>query len=304
MKKAFTLIELLVVIAIIAILAAILFPVFAQAKAAAKASSDLSNTKQIGIATMLYIQDTDDTYPQGYWYKNDLGENNGYVDISIMLMPFMKSTQLWVSPVDPNNGLDPRWAPCVNQGDFSASNPPCDNQVAKKSYVPNAALIPRKRRSIDPASVTSATAVDQPAGTIIFGTFSQYKSCVYDTSNQQNNNIVNKSHRPTNAAMSQSGGKLSFDNAADFTVDVYAVTTAVANAAFEVCKTQESGALPHIKYINPKTTANGSNYSFADGHSKNIRFEATLNPENFMWGKAMYTAGGKAFLDQNGQPVR
>jgi prepilin-type N-terminal cleavage/methylation domain-containing protein len=35
-RKALTLIELLVVIAIIAILAAILFPVFAQAKAAAK----------------------------------------------------------------------------------------------------------------------------------------------------------------------------------------------------------------------------------------------------------------------------
>ncbi|MCZ7579378.1 MAG: prepilin-type N-terminal cleavage/methylation domain-containing protein [Fimbriimonadaceae bacterium] len=35
-KSAFTLIELLVVIAIIAILAAILFPVFAQAKVAAK----------------------------------------------------------------------------------------------------------------------------------------------------------------------------------------------------------------------------------------------------------------------------
>ncbi len=36
LNQAFTLIELLVVIAIIAILAAILFPVFAQAKAAAK----------------------------------------------------------------------------------------------------------------------------------------------------------------------------------------------------------------------------------------------------------------------------
>ena len=35
-RRAFTLIELLVVIAIIAILAAILFPVFAQAKMAAK----------------------------------------------------------------------------------------------------------------------------------------------------------------------------------------------------------------------------------------------------------------------------
>ena len=40
-RKAFTLIELLVVIAIIAILAAILFPVFAQAKAAAKKTASL-----------------------------------------------------------------------------------------------------------------------------------------------------------------------------------------------------------------------------------------------------------------------
>jgi prepilin-type N-terminal cleavage/methylation domain-containing protein/prepilin-type processing-associated H-X9-DG protein len=63
MKKAFTLIELLVVIAIIAILAAILFPVFAQAKLAAKKTVDLSNMKQIGTVFMLYGQDNDDRFP-------------------------------------------------------------------------------------------------------------------------------------------------------------------------------------------------------------------------------------------------
>ncbi|MER3495961.1 MAG: hypothetical protein C4320_03630 [Armatimonadota bacterium] len=46
-SRGFTLIELLVVIAIIAILAAILFPVFAQAKAAAKHAKTVSNQKQI-----------------------------------------------------------------------------------------------------------------------------------------------------------------------------------------------------------------------------------------------------------------
>ncbi len=61
--KAFTLIELLVVIAIIAILAAILFPVFAQAKAAAKATVSLSNMKQIGTAQQLYEGDSDDVLP-------------------------------------------------------------------------------------------------------------------------------------------------------------------------------------------------------------------------------------------------
>jgi len=62
-NSAFTLIELLVVIAIIAILAAILFPVFAQAKEAAKKTSCLSNMKQMGTALLLYSNDSDDGYP-------------------------------------------------------------------------------------------------------------------------------------------------------------------------------------------------------------------------------------------------
>jgi len=64
MKKAFTLIELLVVIAIIAILAAILFPVFAQAKLAAKKASSISNQKQEGLAIIMYAGDYDDMYPR------------------------------------------------------------------------------------------------------------------------------------------------------------------------------------------------------------------------------------------------
>ncbi len=63
MKRAFTLIELLVVIAIIAILAAILFPVFAQAKAAAKKAAAISNQKQIGLGFVMYAGDADDRYP-------------------------------------------------------------------------------------------------------------------------------------------------------------------------------------------------------------------------------------------------
>ncbi len=62
-QRAFTLIELLVVIAIIAILASILFPVFAQAKIAAKKASDLSQVKQIGHGVNIYLNDYDDTYP-------------------------------------------------------------------------------------------------------------------------------------------------------------------------------------------------------------------------------------------------
>ena len=65
-RKAFTLIELLVVIAIIAILAAILFPVFAQAKVAAKGAADLSNVKQLALGTVMYSADSDDLFPSAY----------------------------------------------------------------------------------------------------------------------------------------------------------------------------------------------------------------------------------------------
>jgi len=71
-KKAFTLIELLVVIAIIAILAAILFPVFAQAKVAAKKTSALSNIKQLGTSVAIYTADNDDIFPNAW----SIAQNN------------------------------------------------------------------------------------------------------------------------------------------------------------------------------------------------------------------------------------
>jgi len=64
-RNAFTLIELLVVIAIIAILAAILFPVFAAAREKARATTCISNGKQIALAFLQYAQDYDEIMPFG-----------------------------------------------------------------------------------------------------------------------------------------------------------------------------------------------------------------------------------------------
>lgn len=89
-RNAFTLIELLVVIAIIAILAAILFPVFAQAKAAAKHTTNLSSIKNIATATFLYTSDSDDIFLCEFNHDslNDYGEWQWF------LQPYMKNRQI------------------------------------------------------------------------------------------------------------------------------------------------------------------------------------------------------------------
>lgn len=103
LSKGFTLIELLVVIAIIAILAAILFPVFAQAKTAAKGISDLSNMRQMGTAVVLYMNDYDDYFPPKvrYGYKASGGDPENAISADKLIQPYIKSWAMFLSPFDP-----------------------------------------------------------------------------------------------------------------------------------------------------------------------------------------------------------
>jgi len=100
--KGFTLIELLVVIAIIAILAAILFPVFARARENARRASCQSNLKQIGLGSLMYVQDYDEKFPaiggpgpgcSTYYSSSSLSWEQA-------ITPYTKSTQIFQCPSD------------------------------------------------------------------------------------------------------------------------------------------------------------------------------------------------------------
>ncbi|OJU63684.1 MAG: hypothetical protein BGO01_07365 [Armatimonadetes bacterium 55-13] len=156
--KGFTLIELLVVIAIIAILAAILFPVFAQAKAAAKGTTCLSNLKNVVTASMLYSGDYDDmkvpkygswdsTYT--YWWFGSTTYPVTTVDGSKgVLYPYMKNQQIMDCPMNQGIAADPysgvKFGLAMNVGSIVFGN----DQYLGSTY--------------------SMTAMDSPAETIYY----------------------------------------------------------------------------------------------------------------------------------------
>ena len=94
-KRGFTLIELLVVIAIIAILAAILFPVFQKVRENARAASCASNEKQLGLAFVQYVQDSDETYPMINLQGGKYGDEENWEQA---IYPYVKAAGVYECP--------------------------------------------------------------------------------------------------------------------------------------------------------------------------------------------------------------
>ncbi len=155
--RGFTLIELLVVIAIIAILAAILFPVFAKAREKARQSSCLSNSKQIGIAFMQYVQDYDESYPLDAGGTENGGGTpglgTGLADAGCwfrVIQPYVKSKQVLLCPSVGNVTPYAYMADCPT--DYSAGNQVLGKSQAVVTAPAQVILLMERRRDRNNAS--------------------------------------------------------------------------------------------------------------------------------------------------------
>ncbi len=106
-RFAFTLIELLVVIAIIAILAALLLPALARAKEQAKIAQCLSNVRQVGVASMLYLGDANDRYPPKIT-RGGTNTQTSWVGQAGKLSPYnnVNAAERWLTPYLVKNDPD------------------------------------------------------------------------------------------------------------------------------------------------------------------------------------------------------
>jgi len=159
--SAFTLIELLVVIAIIAILAAILFPVFAQAKQAAKQTASLSNVKQTATAAIMYATDFDDMAIMpgvygtggGIPYLNPLD----YKPWSMLAQPYIKNLDIFADPQGPGPFKFPFPASDMENKTFDTQYGLNFRAYAPMPAIPPANPVPK-----------SMTSIARPASTVFF----------------------------------------------------------------------------------------------------------------------------------------
>jgi prepilin-type N-terminal cleavage/methylation domain-containing protein/prepilin-type processing-associated H-X9-DG protein len=240
-QRGFTLIELLVVIAIIAILAAILFPVFAQARDKARGASCLSNMKQMNLATLMYAQDYDETFPflNVRWMPTG-GASRFETGFDQPLMSYVKNTGVFTCPSDAGTRSAPDMARC-NDGALALKRIPRSYAMVgsidtAQGYALGNATVDPNTGIVDPLRSIAMAEVTSPADTLSFIELREGWMGCFDANAWRNCDGVKLLERP-------------------FGAGAFAGRCQAQFAASQGQKPGHSGR---------------GNYGFADGHVKNL----------------------------------
>jgi prepilin-type N-terminal cleavage/methylation domain-containing protein/prepilin-type processing-associated H-X9-DG protein len=290
-RSAFTLIELLVVIAIIAILAAILFPVFAKAREKARQTSCLSNMKQIGTATLQYVQDYDEQF---YSHRdNCAGECAGYLDSNgntiagashldaasntkfffmYKLQPYIKSYAVFTCPSNPvaftaaGTGTDHVYAAQGAGGlDYGGQDSYSHNDIWMSPAAPYGAA------AGTPAAPVSDASVTRPAGTVLM-TEGTYYGAAPDVKGESGIAPINLNANDVayvdTAAGGTPGGGTQYSH--------YWANIGNAKWSYNGGQSGQAG-LPSDVALGQARHTGFVNCQFVDGHAKAIKFEKLIS---------------------------
>jgi hypothetical protein len=269
---------------------------------AAKKTSDLNNTKQIGIGLQLYIADTDDVFmPSNHRVNNS---SRYEVHWSWMMLPYIKSEKIFVSPADPIGGWAPTsWDPNTNNRGCGVPGQQANvnywnqgyrtDQVCRISYIANQAIIGRKRQDSDTSNVVNATSIDNISGTILVAPATESFACIAKDGEV-------RSYRPAFGIAARGQRALGGNNlpgAGDLPLEPVSVQS--AQTMWNACEKQKNQPPVDftLRYTHSGRFDKGNNYVMCDTSAKFHNTYATFNSRKFMWGRAAYTLGGSPVID-------
>ena len=154
-ERAFTLIELLVVVATIGILAALFVPAFNRTLERARATSDLSNLRQIGVLIQTYLNDKDGILP-----VINAAPGIGTTLSPVIYPKYVATKKVFQSPFDKRAASETDRAPVsygINANMYTASPGIAGNTA--KVVSPSSTILMAPKYNGNPAFAASWTSV-------------------------------------------------------------------------------------------------------------------------------------------------